>query len=71
MSGGRMAWHDAHLEPTPNRDVVIRVLNNLRGVLSGRGDAVRLGIVMGLRGEVAELAEVEDDEINAAIAVFN
>ena len=66
-----MAWDDRFLDPTPNRDIVIRMLNNLKGVFTGRSDAVRLAIVMGLRGTVAELAELEAAEIVATSAIFN
>lgn len=71
MSGGRFGWEDSFLDPTPPRDVIIRVLNNLKATLRTRGDALRLGIVMGLRGEVAELAATEEREIAAATSVFN
>lgn len=70
-TGGRFPWADGHLDPTPSRDIVVRVLNNLRGTLRNRGDLLRLGIVMGLRAEVAELAAEEADEITAATAQFN
>ncbi len=70
-TAGRMAWDDAHLDPTPNRDVIIRVLNNLKGVLAASGDRIRLGVVMGLRAEVDELADLEAAEIAAATATFN
>ncbi len=43
-----------YLEPTPNRDIVIRMLNNLKSVFAGRSDQVRLGLVMGLRAAVPE-----------------
>lgn len=71
VTGGQVAWDDRFLDPTPNRDIVIRMLNNLKGVFTGRSDAVRLAIVMGLRGTVAELAEVEAAEIVATSAIFN
>jgi regulator of sirC expression with transglutaminase-like and TPR domain len=71
VTGGRLPWDDAHLEPTPNRDIVIRTLNNLKGALGNRGDLLRLAVVMKLRGEVAELAALESAEIDAALSVFN
>ncbi len=71
VTNGQVAWDDAYLDPTPNRDIVIRMLNNLKGVFLGRGDAVRLGIVMQLRGTLPELAEAEAAEIVAATALFN
>jgi regulator of sirC expression with transglutaminase-like and TPR domain len=71
VTGGQVAWEERFLDPTPNRDIVIRMLNNLKGVFGGRGDAVRLGIVMDLRAAVPELAVLEADEIVASSAVFN
>ena len=50
---------------------MIRMLNNLKSVFAGRSDAVRLGVVMGLRATIPELAEVEDAEIVATTAIFN
>jgi regulator of sirC expression with transglutaminase-like and TPR domain len=71
VTGGQVAWDERFLEPTPNRDIVIRMLNNLKGVFTGRSDVVRLAIVMKLRGAVAELAELEAAEITATSAIFN
>jgi len=71
LTRGQVPWDEAFLDPTPNRDIVIRMLNNLKSVFVGRSDAIRLGIVMGLRGVVPELAESEDAEIIMASAIFN
>jgi Transglutaminase-like superfamily len=71
LTRGQVPWDEAFLDPTPNRDIVIRMLNNLKSVFVGRSDAVRLGIVMGLRGAVPELTAAEDAEIAAASAIFN
>jgi regulator of sirC expression with transglutaminase-like and TPR domain len=71
VTGAQVAWDDRYLEPTPNRDIVIRMLNNLKGVFTGRSDAVRLAIVMDLRSVVPELAELEAVEIAATSAIFN
>ncbi len=71
VTNGQVRWSDRYLEPTSNRDIVIRMLNNLKGVFAGRGDAVRHGIVMDLRAAVPELAEIEASEIVASSAVFN
>jgi regulator of sirC expression with transglutaminase-like and TPR domain len=71
VTNGQVPWNDRFLEPTSNRDIVIRVLNNLKSVFAGRGDAVRHGMVMDLRAAVPELAELEADEIAASAAVFN
>ncbi len=71
VTGAQVAWNENYLDPTPNRDVVIRMLNNLKSVFAGRSDAVRLAIVMDLRSAVPELAELESAEIAAASAIFN
>lgn len=71
VTGGQAVWSESHLEPTPNRLIVIRMLNNLKSVFAGRRDLVRLAIVMNLREAISELAEVEADEIEFASAVFN
>ncbi len=71
VTGGQVSWDDRFLDPTPNRDIVIRMLNNLKGVFTGRSDAVRLAIVMDLRSTVPELAELEAAEIAATSAIFN
>jgi regulator of sirC expression with transglutaminase-like and TPR domain len=71
VTGGQVSWDERFLDPTPNREIVIRMLNNLKGVFTGRSDAVRLAIVMSLRGTIAELAELEAAEIAATSAIFN
>ena len=71
VTGGQVAWNERYLDPTPNRDIVIRMLNNLKSVFAGRADAVRLAIVMDLRSAVPELAELEAAEIASTSAIFN
>ncbi len=71
VTGGGATWSDDFLAPTPHRDIVIRMLNNLRAVFVRRSDVVRLGIVMTLRSQVPELAAAEQAEIIAATAPFN
>lgn len=71
VTGNQVPWQDRFLDPTPNRAIIVRMLNNLRGVLTARGDAVRLALVMGLRAELYELATLEADDIARAHAVFN
>ena len=70
-TGGGATWSDDFLAPTPHRDIVIRMLNNLRAVFARNADVVRLGIVMSLRAQVPELAALEHAEIIAATAPFN
>lgn len=71
VTGGQVAWSERFLDPTSNRDIVIRMLNNLKSVFAGRSDAVRLAIVMDLRSAVPELAQLEAAEIVATGAIFN
>jgi regulator of sirC expression with transglutaminase-like and TPR domain len=71
VTGGGATWNDDFLAPTPHRDIVIRMLNNLRAVFARRSDVVRLGVVMSLRSQVPELAATEQAEIIAATAPFN
>lgn len=71
VTSGQVPWNERFLQPTPSRDIVIRMLNNLKGVFTGRSDAVRLAIVMDMRGAVPELAELEAAEIASSAAVFN
>jgi regulator of sirC expression with transglutaminase-like and TPR domain len=71
VTGGQVSWSEHYLDSTPNRDIVIRMLNNLKSVFAGHADAVRLAIVMDLRSAVPELAELEADEIATTSAIFN
>ncbi len=71
VTGGEAPWNDQYLEPTSSRDIVIRMLNNLKSVFAGRSDLVRYAIVMDLRGCVPELAELEAAEITSTAAIFN
>jgi regulator of sirC expression with transglutaminase-like and TPR domain len=71
VTNGQTPWRDPYLNPTPNREIVIRMLNNLKGSFARQSDAVRFAIVMQLRAAVPELAESEHDEIIAATSIFN
>ena len=71
VTNGQAPWRDEYLNPTSNRDIVIRMLNNLKGSFARQSDAVRFAIVMQLRAGVPELAESEPEEIIAATAIFN
>src|SRR5918993_3982580 len=63
VTSGQAPWRESYLDPTSNRDIVIRMLNNLKGSFVRQSDAVRFGIVMQLRAAVPELAEPELPEI--------
>ena len=65
VTNGQAPWNDAYLNPTTNRDIVIRMLNNLKGSFARQSDAVRFAIVMQLRAAVPELADAEHAEIVA------
>jgi regulator of sirC expression with transglutaminase-like and TPR domain len=71
VTGGQATWSERYLEPTPNREIVIRMLNNLKGIFGDRFDSVRYAMVMDLRSTVAELAELEGAEITSSSAIFN
>ena len=49
VTNGQAPWRDSYLDPTSNRDIVIRMLNNLKGSFARQSDAVRFAIVMQLR----------------------
>ena len=68
MGGGR--WSPAMLDPTPNRLVIARILNNLRAACQRDGDRVRLAIVMHLRQQLPEFA-AEAAAAGVAATVFN
>lgn len=71
ITRGQAPWSDSHLDPTPNRAIIIRMLNNLKSVFARRSDEVRFALVMQLRGQVAELAVLEAEEFASANAIFN
>ena len=67
----QVEWQDSFLQPTLAQPIIVRMLNNLRSIFQSRSDALRLGLVMQMRAEIPQLAELERDEITAALAVFN
>lgn len=71
VTGSPAGWDPGHLAATPGREIVIRVLNNLKAVFARRADRVRLGIVMELRSAIPELQAAEADERAVTSAVFN
>ena len=71
ITRGQAPWSESHLDPTPNRAIVIRMLNNLKAVFARRSDEVRFALVMQLRSQVPELAVLEADEFDSANAIFN
>lgn len=71
LGGGHASWSDGHLAPVSNREIVVRMLNNLRAIFMARHDTLRLALVMQLRAGMPELAEQEADDITIALAVLN
>jgi regulator of sirC expression with transglutaminase-like and TPR domain len=69
-TAGRVRWRETHLDAVPNRLVIVRMLNNLRSVLSARADPVRHALVMRMRVAVPELRDERDDAVRAQ-AVLN
>jgi regulator of sirC expression with transglutaminase-like and TPR domain len=67
---GASRWHPALVAPTPNRAVIVRILNNLRVSCDGRNDEQRLAMVMRMR---AVVAEADDDPLGLrrATSVWN
>lgn len=63
-------WSPRFLDPTPDRLVIARVLNNLRASCQRRGDRVRLALVMRARLTMPEFA-AEADDARLALSVLN
>jgi regulator of sirC expression with transglutaminase-like and TPR domain len=55
LTGGRLAWDEAHLTPTPARLVVLRMLTNLRASYARRRDAIGLALVAKMRAAIPEV----------------
>ena len=66
----QVAWRPSHLDPTPSRAIIARMLNNLRAGFGGRGDRVRLALVMQMRMAMPELRS-EQAEAVRALSVLN
>lgn len=67
-SVGGERWTPAHLHPTSDRAIVLRILNNLRAACDG--DPVRLAVVMAIRSRLPELAG-ELSSARRAMAILN
>lgn len=70
LTGGRVPWDDRHLEPTPPRLIVVRMLTNLRASYVRRHDAVHLALVARMRASMSELQAEAGDAVRLS-AVFN
>ena len=71
LSDGRLPWDDRHLEPTPARLMVLRMLTNLRASYERRGDRVGLALVARMRAGIPELGAGASAEAVRLGAVFN
>lgn len=69
-SRGQVPWRESHLDPTPTRAIVARMLNNLKAGFVQRRDPIRLALVMRMRVTVPELRR-ELPEAARAQAIFN
>ncbi len=58
---GLNRWSPQFLQPTPDRLIIARILNNLKAVSEGRSDAIRLAIVMQARQLFPEFASERED----------
>jgi regulator of sirC expression with transglutaminase-like and TPR domain len=67
---GVPGWSPRFLDPTPNRLVVARILNNLKVSCERRGDLVRLALVMQARQAMTEFAS-ERDDARRSLAALN
>jgi len=70
IAAGRISWDDHHLDSTPARQIVVRMLANLQGSYVRRGDRVRLALVARMRAAVPELADERPIAVRLS-GVFN
>lgn len=70
LHGGGLRFEDAFLEPTPPRQIVARILANLRRTFRGPADAVRLATVLRLRTMIPGVPVVERAELAQAYAAM-
>lgn len=69
-SMGATGWHPSLLDPTPNRLVVVRILNNLRVSCERSDDRLRLAMVMRMRAVIPEVG-VSSAELRSVCSVWN
>jgi len=70
-SGDAGRFDAAWLQPVTSRQIIVRVLNNLKASAQRRGDLRLLQRVMHLRMGLAELALAEHDEMARLMAPYN
>ncbi len=64
-------WNESYLAPTSRRDIVVRILNDLKVIHRQRNDYLRLGRVMRMRSMVPGLGDRERDEFRRLMAPMN
>lgn len=62
---GVSRWSDRFVEPTPDRLVIARILNNLKVSCERSDDGVRLALVMQTRQAMSEFADEHDAAVRA------
>lgn len=70
LQAGVSRWSDRFLDPTPNRLVIARMLNNLKLSCERNGDAVRSALVMQARQAMPEFG-AERQAARLALASLN
>jgi regulator of sirC expression with transglutaminase-like and TPR domain len=71
LANGRLRWDDRHLDPTPNRLVIVRMLANLKSSYERRADRIGLAMVALMRAVIPELAPTASAEAARLAAVLN
>lgn len=70
LQAGVSRWSDRFLDPTPNRLIIARMLNNLKLSFERGGDPVRLALVMQARQAMPEFG-AEREAARLALASLN
>jgi hypothetical protein len=70
LIGDRLNWSDELLAPVSDRQIMLRVLNNLKGGCQRFGDRVEFAQIMAIRVALPEFAH-EHREWVRSLAVFN
>lgn len=76
LTHGQIAWQESHLTPVDTRQIVARMLNNLKAGFAQRRDLVRLDLVMRLRSMLHEFADgpvaaAEREQARSIASVLN
>jgi len=70
LIGDRLVWSDGLLAPVNKRQIVLRLLNNLKGDCSRVGHEIELARIMSIRAALPEFSH-EQAELVRSLAVFN